>query len=101
MRGCRSVSPHRRQTLRDLPAWQCPPRTARAVGGNWERDVAFAGYAVPLQGDFPARQMIDLVPGVDPARKERLIQARLGRAGAGVTPLGSPGLTSPGPARRR
>lgn len=44
------------------------------VGGNWERDVAFAGYAVPLQGDFPARQMIDLVPGVDPARKERLIQ---------------------------
>jgi CCR4-NOT complex subunit CAF16 len=44
------------------------------VGGNWTRDVAFAGYAVPLAGDFPAQKMLDSVPGVDPARKERLIK---------------------------
>lgn len=44
------------------------------VGGNWERDVAFAGYSVKLQGDFPAGKMIDSVPGIDPARKERLIK---------------------------
>lgn len=47
------------------------------VGGNWERDVAFAGYSVPLQGDFPAGKMIDSVQGVDPARKEKLIKAGL------------------------
>eukprot|EP00199_Chlamydomonas_sp_CCMP681_P006759 CAMPEP_0119114310 /NCGR_PEP_ID=MMETSP1180-20130426/47067_1 /TAXON_ID=3052 ORGANISM="Chlamydomonas cf sp, Strain CCMP681" /NCGR_SAMPLE_ID=MMETSP1180 /ASSEMBLY_ACC=CAM_ASM_000741 /LENGTH=279 /DNA_ID=CAMNT_0007102785 /DNA_START=93 /DNA_END=932 /DNA_ORIENTATION=+ len=44
------------------------------IGGTWQRDVAFAGYAVPLSGDFPAQQMIDAVPGVDPARKARLIK---------------------------
>eukprot|EP00967_Tisochrysis_lutea_P034557 scaffold41308_cov17-Tisochrysis_lutea.AAC.1 len=46
------------------------------VGGNWTRDVAFAGYSIPLAGDFPARRMIDSIPGVDPARKERLIKVR-------------------------
>jgi len=44
------------------------------VGGNWERDIAFAGYSIPLAGDFPASQMIDSVPGVDPKRKERIIK---------------------------
>lgn len=44
------------------------------VGGTWQRDVAFAGYSVPLAGDFPAQRMIDAVPGVDLARKERLIK---------------------------
>ena len=98
------------------------------VGGQWVREVAFAGYAVPLQvlalvvlsfrgpflgshetkrrrgtgrqaeacvplppqpprppplllgkrllsqGDFPAGRMLDGVPGVDPARKARLIE---------------------------
>uniref|UniRef100_A0A7S3XE31 ABC transporter domain-containing protein n=1 Tax=Picocystis salinarum TaxID=88271 RepID=A0A7S3XE31_9CHLO len=33
------------------------------IGGQWEREVAFAGYAVPLLGDFSAQQMIDGVPG--------------------------------------
>lgn len=44
------------------------------IGGNWERDVAFAGYAVPLQGDFPASQMLSGIPNVDPKRRERLIE---------------------------
>ncbi|GAB4824174.1 hypothetical protein N2152v2_011220 [Parachlorella kessleri] len=45
------------------------------VGGNWERDVAFAGYSVPLAGDIPASQMLSSIPGVDPARRETLIEA--------------------------
>ena len=44
------------------------------VGGNWERDVAFAGYAVKLLGDFPASQMLNSMPGVDPARRDRVIK---------------------------
>ncbi|KAI3430388.1 hypothetical protein D9Q98_004983 [Chlorella vulgaris] len=43
------------------------------VGGNWERDIAFAGYAVPLAGDIPASQMLNSLPGIDPARRDRLI----------------------------
>ena len=45
------------------------------LGGQWRRDVAFAGYDVPLAGDFPARRMLDSVRGVDPARKQRVIDA--------------------------
>lgn len=44
------------------------------VGGTWQRDVAFAGYSIPLAGDFPAQKMIDAVTGVDPERKARLIK---------------------------
>lgn len=44
------------------------------VGGTWNRDVAFAGYSIPLSGDFPASRMIDAVPGADPARKAELIK---------------------------
>ncbi|MEW5308734.1 MAG: hypothetical protein WDW38_000670 [Sanguina aurantia] len=44
------------------------------VGGTWQRDVAFAGYSIPLTGDFPASQMINAVHGVDPERKARLIK---------------------------
>lgn len=44
------------------------------VGGNWERDVAFAGYAVPLAGDIPASQMLNSLPGIDPARRDRLVE---------------------------
>lgn len=51
------------------------------VGGNWTRDVAFAGYSVPLAGDFPAQKMLDSVPDVDPARKERLIKVRAAELG--------------------
>lgn len=43
------------------------------IGGNWERDIAFAGYSVPLAGDIPARQMLNSMPGVDPERIQRLI----------------------------
>jgi CCR4-NOT complex subunit CAF16 len=43
------------------------------IGGNWERDVAFAGYSVPLAGDIPASQMLNSLPGTDPARLARLI----------------------------
>jgi len=43
------------------------------IGGNWQRDVAFAGYGVTLAGDFPARQMLDSIPNVDPERKARII----------------------------
>ena len=44
------------------------------IGGQWQKDVAFAGYAVPLQGDFPASRMLDSLP-CDPARKARIIRA--------------------------
>lgn len=44
------------------------------IGGNWERDVAFAGYSVPLAGDIPASQMLNSLPGIDPKRREKLIQ---------------------------
>ncbi|KAK9802674.1 hypothetical protein WJX73_004373 [Symbiochloris irregularis] len=42
------------------------------LGGNWVRDIAFAGYSIPLQGDFPAGRMIDGVPGVPAERKALL-----------------------------
>jgi CCR4-NOT complex subunit CAF16 len=44
------------------------------VGGNWERDVAFAGYSVPLAGDVAAGAMLAGVPGADPARRARLLE---------------------------
>ena len=45
------------------------------IGGQWQKDaVAFAGYAVPLQGDFPASRMLDGVQ-CDPARRARIIRA--------------------------
>jgi len=44
------------------------------LGSNWRRNVAFAGFDVPLQGDFPAGKMIYGIEGVDPARRERLIK---------------------------
>jgi len=44
------------------------------IGGDWQRDVAFAGYNVPLAGDFPAGKMLDGVQGVDPERKKRIIE---------------------------
>lgn len=44
------------------------------IGGNWERDIAFAGYSVPLAGDFPASQMLDSMPGASAARRRRLVE---------------------------
>ncbi|KAK2076748.1 hypothetical protein QBZ16_005508 [Prototheca wickerhamii] len=44
------------------------------VGGEWERDVAFGGYKVPLAGDIAAGQMLQNVRGVSAERRERLIE---------------------------
>jgi CCR4-NOT complex subunit CAF16 len=44
------------------------------IGGQWQKDVAFAGHAVPLQGDFPASRMLDNVQ-CDPARRARILRA--------------------------
>lgn len=44
------------------------------VGGNWTRDIAFAGNSIPLTGDFPASRMINSLPDIDPARRDRLIK---------------------------
>ncbi len=44
------------------------------LGTSWRKDVAFAGYGVPHQGDISAGKMIFGVEGVDPARRTRLIQ---------------------------
>ena len=43
------------------------------LGAAWRKDVAFAGYGVPLQGDLGAGEILSRVPGVDPGRRERLI----------------------------
>lgn len=44
------------------------------IGGNWDRDIAFAGYAVPLQGGFSAGKMIENVQGVSKERRKRLLK---------------------------
>eukprot|EP00195_Chlamydomonas_chlamydogama_P007926 CAMPEP_0202896574 /NCGR_PEP_ID=MMETSP1392-20130828/5558_1 /ASSEMBLY_ACC=CAM_ASM_000868 /TAXON_ID=225041 /ORGANISM="Chlamydomonas chlamydogama, Strain SAG 11-48b" /LENGTH=299 /DNA_ID=CAMNT_0049581983 /DNA_START=97 /DNA_END=996 /DNA_ORIENTATION=- len=44
------------------------------LGTSWRKDVAFAGYGVPLQGDISAGKMIFGVQGVDPSRRSRLIE---------------------------
>ena len=44
------------------------------IGGTWQRDIAFAGYNIPLQGDFSALKMIEGIHGVDKARRERLVK---------------------------
>lgn len=40
---------------------------------QWRRDVAFAGFDVPIQMDVSARKMIFGVQA-DPARRDRLIK---------------------------
>lgn len=44
------------------------------LGGEWRRDVAFAGFDVSLQMDVPAEKMIFGVQGIDASRRERLIK---------------------------
>ncbi|KAI5074579.1 hypothetical protein GOP47_0010540 [Adiantum capillus-veneris] len=44
------------------------------LGGEWRRDVAFAGFDVPLQMDLSAEKMIFGVQGIDPDRRNRLIK---------------------------
>eukprot|EP00899_Mesostigma_viride_P006382 jgi/Mesvir1/15745/Mv03318-RA.1 len=46
------------------------------LGGEWRREIAFAGYDVPLTGDFSADRMLRSVtgPGVTEERRQRLIR---------------------------
>ncbi|KAK6915697.1 ABC transporter-like, ATP-binding domain [Dillenia turbinata] len=44
------------------------------LGGEWRRDVAFAGFEVPIQMDISAEKMIYGVMGIDPQRRSELIK---------------------------
>ncbi|XP_039128127.1 ABC transporter I family member 20-like [Dioscorea cayenensis subsp. rotundata] len=44
------------------------------LGGEWRRDVAFAGFEVSIQMDVSAEKMIYGVTGVDPQRRDELIK---------------------------
>lgn len=44
------------------------------LGGEWRREVAFAGFDVPIQMDISAEKMIYGVSGVDPKRRDELIK---------------------------
>ncbi|KAJ7977834.1 ABC transporter I family protein [Quillaja saponaria] len=44
------------------------------LGGEWRRDVAFAGFDVPIQMDVSAEKMLFGVGGIDPGRREELIK---------------------------
>lgn len=44
------------------------------LGGEWRRDVAFAGFEVAIQMDISAEKMIYGVSGVDPRRRDELIK---------------------------
>ncbi|GAA0138223.1 hypothetical protein Leryth_011906 [Lithospermum erythrorhizon] len=44
------------------------------LGGEWRREVAFAGFEVPIQMDVSAEKMIFGVAGVDQERRAELIK---------------------------
>ncbi|XP_065853245.1 ABC transporter I family member 20 [Euphorbia lathyris] len=44
------------------------------LGGEWRREVAFAGFDVPIQMDVSAEKMISGVAGIDPQRRAELIK---------------------------
>ncbi|KAJ6331660.1 hypothetical protein OIU76_010113 [Salix suchowensis] len=44
------------------------------LGGEWRREVAFAGFEVPIQMDVSAEKMIFGVAGIDPQRRAELIK---------------------------
>ncbi|KAL2490356.1 ABC transporter I family member 20 [Abeliophyllum distichum] len=44
------------------------------LGGEWRREVAFAGFEVAIQMDVSAEKMIYGVAGVDPQRRDELIK---------------------------
>ncbi|KAL5538924.1 hypothetical protein UlMin_012833 [Ulmus minor] len=44
------------------------------LGGEWRRDVAFAGFDVPIQMDVSAEKLIFGVAGIDPQRRAELIK---------------------------
>jgi len=41
---------------------------------QWRREVAFAGFEVPIQMDISAEKMIFGVAGIDPQRRAELIK---------------------------
>ncbi|XP_030461488.1 ABC transporter I family member 20-like [Syzygium oleosum] len=44
------------------------------LGGEWRREVAFAGFEVPIQMDISAEKMLFGVAGIDPQRRAELIK---------------------------
>lgn len=44
---------------------------------QWRREVAFAGFEVPIQMDVSAEKMIFGVTGTDPQRRDELIKVRI------------------------
>eukprot|EP00238_Polyblepharides_amylifera_P005457 CAMPEP_0196579070 /NCGR_PEP_ID=MMETSP1081-20130531/17480_1 /TAXON_ID=36882 /ORGANISM="Pyramimonas amylifera, Strain CCMP720" /LENGTH=366 /DNA_ID=CAMNT_0041898519 /DNA_START=87 /DNA_END=1187 /DNA_ORIENTATION=- len=44
------------------------------IGGSWNREVAFAGNSIPLQGDFSAGQMITGIQGVNAERRTHIME---------------------------
>ncbi|EYU19415.1 hypothetical protein ABFS83_02G088300 [Erythranthe nasuta] len=44
------------------------------LGGEWRREVAFAGFEIPIQMDVSAEKMIYGVTGVLPQRRDELIK---------------------------
>ncbi|PRQ47276.1 hypothetical protein RchiOBHm_Chr2g0097941 [Rosa chinensis] len=44
------------------------------LGGEWRRDVAFAGFDVPIKMDVWADKLINGVAGIDPQRRADLIK---------------------------
>ncbi|KAL0384736.1 UNVERIFIED_CONTAM: ABC transporter I family member 20 [Sesamum radiatum] len=44
------------------------------LGGEWRREVAFAGFEIPIQMDVSAEKMIYGVAGIDPQRRDELIK---------------------------
>ncbi|XP_073287909.1 ABC transporter I family member 20-like [Primulina huaijiensis] len=44
------------------------------LGGEWRREVAFAGFEVPIQMEISAEKMIFGVAGIHPQRREELIK---------------------------
>ncbi|WOK96069.1 ABC transporter I family member 20 [Canna indica] len=44
------------------------------LGGEWRRDVAFAGFEVSIQMDVSAEKMVYGVSGIDPRRRDELIK---------------------------
>ncbi|KAJ9681700.1 hypothetical protein PVL29_017876 [Vitis rotundifolia] len=78
--GKHMVEPHMVRVL-GRPAFHDTALTSSGdlcyLGGEWRRDVAFAGFEVPIQMDVSAEKMIFGVSGIDPQRRAELIKVLL------------------------
>ncbi|BDA42554.1 ABC transporter I family member 20 [Coccomyxa sp. Obi] len=76
--GGKHMVPKEAVTVLGVPPFHNTDLTASGrlsyLGGNWERDIAFAGYSIPMQGDIPALEMIESLPGVDPMRRAKIMR---------------------------